>query len=237
MWEHSLPASLHAAQLNFVVGSHVWIEDSDEAWLDGEILETKDEEITVNCESGTRSNPVLEAFGNAKTVRNNNSSRFGKFVEIQFDQKGRISGAAIRTYLLERSRVCQVSDPERNYHCFYMLCAATTRDWLCLIKWELGYIKLLHRLKLGNPREFHYLNQSNCYELDGVDDSKEYLATRRAMDVVGINSDEQDAIFRIVAAVLHLGNIEFVKGADDGEDSSEPKDEQSRFHLKTAAEL
>nr|DAD20122.1 TPA_asm: hypothetical protein HUJ06_021585 [Nelumbo nucifera] len=167
------------------------------------------------------SNPVLEAFGNAKTVRNNNSSRFGKFVEIQFDQRGRISGAAIRTYLLERSRVCQVSDPERNYHCFYMLCAAPPED--------------VGRLKLGNPRTFHYLNQSNCYELDGVDDSKEYIATRRAMDIVGIGNDEQDAIFRVVAAILHLGNIEFVKGKEM--DSSEPKDEKSRFHLRTAAEL
>lgn len=90
---------------------------------------------------------------------------------------------------------------------------------------------------MGNPRSFHYLNQSNCIELDGLDDSKEYLATRRAMDVVGINSDEQDAIFRIVAAVLHLGNIEFVKAVDEGTDSSKPKDERSYFHLKTAAEL
>ncbi|KAJ8754564.1 hypothetical protein K2173_005725 [Erythroxylum novogranatense] len=167
------------------------------------------------------SNPVLEAFGNAKTVRNNNSSRFGKFVEIQFDQMGRISGAAIRTYLLERSRVCQVSDPERNYHCFYMLCAAPQED--------------VEKYRLGDPRMFHYLNQTSCYELDGVDDSKDYVATRRAMDVVGINADEQDAIFRVVAAVLHLGNVEFAKG--DEMDSSEPKDDKSRFHLKTAAEL
>lgn len=123
------------------------------------------------------SNPVLEAFGNAKTVRNNNSSRFGKFVEIQFDQKGRISGAAIRTYLLERSRVCQLSDPERNYHCFYMLCAAPP--------------EVVQKYKLGNPRTFHYLNQTNCYELDGVDEFKEYCDTRRAMDVVGISFEEQ----------------------------------------------
>ncbi|PPR95106.1 hypothetical protein GOBAR_AA25555 [Gossypium barbadense] len=167
------------------------------------------------------SNPVLEAFGNAKTVRNNNSSRFGKFVEIQFDRRGRISGAAIRTYLLERSRVCQVSDPERNYHCFYMLCAAPPED--------------IQRYKLGNPRTFHYLNQSNCYELDGIDDSKEYTATRRAMDVVGISPEEQDAIFCVVAAILHLGNIEFAKGKEI--DSSVPKDEKSWFHLRTAAEL
>ncbi|MCH79680.1 myosin-6-like [Trifolium medium] len=167
------------------------------------------------------SNPVLEAFGNAKTVRNNNSSRFGKFVEIQFDQKGRISGAAIRTYLLERSRVCQLSDPERNYHCFYMLCAAPP--------------EVVQKYKLGNPRTFHYLNQTNCYELEGYDEYKEYCDTRRAMDVVGISSEEQEAIFRVVAAILHLGNIEFSKGKEM--DSSMPKDEKSKFHLQTAAEL
>lgn len=167
------------------------------------------------------SNPVLEAFGNAKTVRNNNSSRFGKFVELQFDQRGRISGAAIRTYLLERSRVCQLSDPERNYHCFYMLCAAPPED--------------VQKYKLGNPRTFHYLNQSNFYNLDGVDEAKEYIATRKAMDVVGINSDEQDAIFQVIAAILHLGNIDFAKGEEA--DSSRPKDEKSLFHLNAAAEL
>ncbi|KAI7989958.1 Myosin-17 [Camellia lanceoleosa] len=167
------------------------------------------------------SNPVLEAFGNAKTVRNNNSSRFGKFVEIQFDKSGRISGAAIRTYLLERSRVCQISDPERNYHCFYLLCSAPP--------------EVREKYKLGNPKLFHYLNQSNCYELDGINDSHEYLATKRAMDVVGISEEEQDAIFRVVAAVLHLGNIEFAKGEEI--DSSVIKDETSRFHLNMTAEL
>ena len=124
----------------------------------------------------------------------------------------------------------------------------------------------VEKYKLGDPRTFHYLNQSNCYELDGVNDSKEYLATRRAMNVVGISSVEQvfffffscyylslltifysllhenlyqfpfqDAIFRVVAAVLHLGNIEFAKGQEI--DSSEPKDDKSRFHLRMAAEL
>ncbi|XP_015571725.1 myosin-17 isoform X1 [Ricinus communis] len=167
------------------------------------------------------SNPVLEAFGNAKTVRNNNSSRFGKFVEIQFDKNGRISGAAVRTYLLERSRVCQISDPERNYHCFYLLCAAPLEERA--------------KYKLEDPKSFHYLNQSNCYALDGVDDAEEYIATRRAMDIVGISEEEQEAIFRVVAAVLHLGNIEFAKGKEI--DSSVIKDERSRFHLNTTAEL
>lgn len=126
------------------------------------------------------SNPLLEAFGNAKTVRNDNSSRFGKFVEIQFDKNGKISGAAIRTYLLERSRVVQISDPERNYHCFYQLCASPEDADM---------------YKLGDPRMFHYLNQSNTYELDGVNDAQEYSKMRRAMDVVGINLEEQVHMF------------------------------------------
>ncbi|XP_062155065.1 myosin-17-like [Alnus glutinosa] len=167
------------------------------------------------------SNPVLEAFGNAKTIRNNNSSRFGKFVEIQFDKNGGISGAAIKTYLLERSRVCQISNPERNYHCFYLLCAAPPED--------------VARYKLGSPKSFHYLNQSTCYELDGVNDAHEYLATRRAMEIVGISEQEQEAIFRVVAAILHLGNIDFAKGKEI--DSSVIKDEKSRFHLNMTAEL
>ncbi|CAL5208434.1 unnamed protein product [Lathyrus oleraceus] len=167
------------------------------------------------------SNPVLEAFGNAKTVRNNNSSRFGKFVEIQFDKSGRISGAAIRTYLLERSRVCQVNDPERNYHCFYLLCAAPQEE--------------IEKYKLGNPKLFHYLNQSQCYELADVNDAHEYLATCRAMGIVGISKKDQEAIFRVVAAILHLGNIDFAKGKEI--DSSIPKDDKAKFHLKTAAEL
>lgn len=92
-------------------------------------------QLRAYCDSQVlESNPLLEAFGNAKTVRNNNSSRFGKFVEIQFDKKGRISGAAVRTYLLERSRVVQVTDPERNYHIFYQVRFAYKYP-LCL--WDL----------------------------------------------------------------------------------------------------
>ncbi|XVE70833.1 hypothetical protein DITRI_Ditri10aG0102000 [Diplodiscus trichospermus] len=166
------------------------------------------------------SNPLLEAFGNARTVRNDNSSRFGKFVEIQFDANGRISGAAIRTYLLERSRVVQITDPERNYHCFYQLCASG---------------KDAEKYKLGHPSHFHYLNQSKTYELEGVSSAEEYMKTRRAMDIVGISHEEQEAIFRTLAAILHLGNIEFSPGREH--DSSVIKDQRSTFHMQMAADL
>ncbi|XP_062221812.1 protein OPAQUE1-like isoform X2 [Phragmites australis] len=166
------------------------------------------------------SNPLLEAFGNAKTVRNDNSSRFGKFVEIQFDASGRISGAAIRTYLLERSRVVQITDPERNFHCFYQLCASG---------------KDAELYKLGHASSFHYLNQSKTYELEGTNNEDEYWKTKRAMDIVGISRKDQDAIFRTLAAILHLGNVEFSPGKEH--DSSKIKDSTSNFHLQMAANL
>ncbi|GJP35900.1 hypothetical protein CLOM_g20443 [Closterium sp. NIES-68] len=169
------------------------------------------------------SNPLLEAFGNAKTVRNNNSSRFGKFVEIQFDRAGRISGAAVRTYLLERSRVVQIADPERNYHAFYQLCCGASEEERA-------------RLKLGAAETYHYLNQSNCYEIPGKDSNAvEYQKTRRAMEVVGLTLDEQEAIFRVVAAILHLGNITFKAGT--AADSSKLHGDKSKFHLEAVAEL
>ncbi|MCH93776.1 myosin-15-like, partial [Trifolium medium] len=146
--------------------------------------------------------------------------RFGKFVEIQFDSSGKISGAAIRTYLLERSRVVQTTDPERNYHCFYQLCASE-RD--------------VEKYKLGHPSHFHYLNQSKVYELDGVSSAEEYIKTRRAMNIVGISHEDQEAIFRTLAAILHLGNVEFSPGKEH--DSSIIKDEKSTFHLQMAANL
>ncbi|XP_058190972.1 myosin-15 isoform X4 [Rhododendron vialii] len=166
------------------------------------------------------SNPLLEAFGNARTVRNDNSSRFGKFVEIQFDAIGKISGAAIRTYLLERSRVVQITDGERNYHCFYQLCASGGDA---------------EKYKLGHPSHFHYLNQSKTYELEGVNSAEEYMKTIRAMDIVGISHGEQEAIFRILAGILHLGNIDFSPGQEH--DSSVIKDQKSSFHMEMAANL
>lgn len=133
---------------------------------------------------------------------------------IQFDDNGKISGAAVKTYLLERSRICQVSNPERNYHCFYMLCAAPpevygTKDSIdsiiispfifsChLMIITRYYHQDLERYKVGDPRSFHYLNQSDCISLDAIDDAKEYLDTRRAMEIVGINSDEQVHFFTV----------------------------------------
>ncbi|KAG1310438.1 hypothetical protein G6F64_004558 [Rhizopus arrhizus] len=146
-------------------------------------------------------NPIMEAFGNAKTTRNNNSSRFGKYIEIQFDAKNNIVGAKIRTYLLERSRLIFQPETERNYHIFYQLClgasAAERKE-----------------LELGEWNTFHYLNQSGTGTIPGVDDVAEFELTQKSLSLVGISNEQQSQIFKLLAALLHIGNIE-VGGRSD----------------------
>lgn len=144
-----------------------------------------------------QTNPILEAFGNAKTIHNNNSSRFGKLIEIYFSRSKAICGALIQTYLLEKSRVVHQLPGERNYHVFYQLCKGATHD-------ERASLLLPSSLQT-----FDYLNQSGCLEIAGVDDVKEFAQLKDALAAVGIGAERQHRIWRILSAILWLGNIQF----------------------------
>eukprot|EP00743_Colponemidia_sp_Colp-15_P007995 GILK01008660.1.p1 GENE.GILK01008660.1~~GILK01008660.1.p1 ORF type:complete len:2044 (+),score=493.00 GILK01008660.1:237-6368(+) len=148
-------------------------------------------------------NPILEAFGNAKTLRNDNSSRFGKWIEILFDPQGRICGAKTSNYLLEKSRVVFQARGERNYHIFYQLCAGASDEMSA----EYG---------LRPISEWSYLNQSGCIEIKNVSDAEEFGCLSAAMDNLNFSEDERDSIFAIVASVLNLGNIQFLPEGDLG---------------------
>ncbi|XP_056857024.1 myosin-4-like [Raphanus sativus] len=149
--------------------------------VDNEILKT-------NC--------ILEAFGNAKTSRNDNSSRFGKLMEIHFSAKGKICGAKLETFLLEKSRVVQLSNGERSYHIFYELCAGASPI-------------LKERLKLKAASEYKYLNQSNCLTIDRIDDAQKFHKLMEAFNTVQIPQEHQERAFSLLAAVLWLGNVSF----------------------------
>ncbi|KAL0481267.1 myosin heavy chain [Acrasis kona] len=155
------------------------------------------------------SNPLLEAFGNAKTLRNNNSSRFGKYFEIQFDNKGDPVGGKITNYLLEKSRVIMQTQGERNFHIFYQLCAGADQS----IRDEYG---------ISQASDYHYLNQSGCYTVDNIDDASEYNDTIKAMDTIGINAHQRKEILKLVAGILWLGNISFVESGT-GSEISDPR--------------
>ncbi|KTF92510.1 hypothetical protein cypCar_00005417 [Cyprinus carpio] len=152
------------------------------------------------------SNPIMEAIGNAKTTRNDNSSRFGKYIEIGFGRRGDIIGANMRTYLLEKSRVVFQAAQERNYHIFYQLCAS--RD-----------LPELRTLKLDSAENFHYTNQGQDVHISGTDDVVELQRTRNAFTILGVQPDQQMEIFRILAAILHLGNINIQASGRGGDRS------------------
>ncbi|KAL2261572.1 hypothetical protein VTK26DRAFT_3858 [Humicola hyalothermophila] len=146
-----------------------------------------------------RANPILEAFGNAQTVRNNNSSRFGKFIRIEFDRSGAIAGAFIDWYLLEKSRVVRINAQERNYHIFYQLLRGANRA-----------LKQDFLLDGMDVEDFVYTREGQD-TIVGVSDRDEWETLMEAFTVMGFSEQEQTSILRTIAAVLHLGNISVVK--------------------------
>jgi myosin-5 len=147
-------------------------------------------------------NPIMEAFGNAKTTRNDNSSRFGKYIEIMFNKQTDIIGARIRTYLLERSRLVFQPLKERNYHIFYQLVAGATD----VEREELGLIAVEH---------FDYLNQGGAPVIDGLDDAKEFNDTRKSLTRLGVPEKVQTSLWKILASLLHIGNIKITATRTD----------------------
>lgn len=172
-------------------------------------------------------NPILEAFGNAKTTRNNNSSRFGKFIEVHYDKRCQVVGGHISHYLLEKSRICTQSPDERNYHVFYLLCAGAPPA-------------LRERLALTKPDDYRYLcgctqyfthphtesripagHKSRVHAAKGplkdpiLDDYEDFRQLDEALGRLGLSEVERTQIYSLVAAVLHLGNIRFEENPED----------------------
>ncbi|KAH8679896.1 myosin-1 [Tricladium varicosporioides] len=157
------------------------------------IQETKDMVLATN--------PLLESFGNAKTLRNNNSSRFGKYLQLQFNAQGEPVGADITNYLLEKSRVVGQITNERNFHIFYQFTKGASSTY----RTNYGIQK---------PDTYLYTSRSKCLTVDGIDDEAEFKDTLNAMKVIGLAQSEQDEIFRMLAAVLWTGNIQFAEDKD-----------------------
>ncbi|XP_067860434.1 myosin-4 [Heptranchias perlo] len=143
-----------------------------------------------------QANPLLEAFGNAKTVRNDNSSRFGKFIRIHFGATGKLSSADIETYLLEKSRVTFQLKAERSYHIFYQV--------MCNKKPELIETLLI----TTNPYDFQFVSQGEI-TVASINDDEELMATDEAIDILGFTADEKIGIYKLTGAVMHFGNLKF----------------------------
>ncbi|XP_031661697.1 unconventional myosin-X [Oncorhynchus kisutch] len=145
-----------------------------------------------------QSSPIMEAFGNAKTVYNNNSSRFGKFIQLHFSQCGNIQGGCIIDYLLEKNRVVRQNPGERNYHIFYALLAGADKNHK-----ELYFLS-------ESPESYHYLSQSGCVKDRSLDDLKLYDSFMEALKVMQFSEEEIRDVFKLLSAVLLMGNIEFM---------------------------
>uniref|UniRef100_A0A8C2TN31 Myosin heavy chain, skeletal muscle, adult-like n=1 Tax=Coturnix japonica TaxID=93934 RepID=A0A8C2TN31_COTJA len=141
-------------------------------------------------------NPLLEAFGNAKTVRNDNSSRFGKFIRIHFGATGKLASADIETYLLEKSRVTFQLKAERSYHIFYQIMSNKKPELIDML------------LITTNPYDYQFVSQGEI-TVPSINDQEELMATDSAIDILGFTPDEKTAIYKLTGAVMHYGNLKF----------------------------
>ncbi|XP_070140380.1 unconventional myosin-Va isoform X2 [Drosophila kikkawai] len=174
------------------------------------------------------SSPIMEAFGNAKTTRNDNSSRFGKFTKLLFrNQMGvmYLQGATMHTYLLEKSRVVYQAQGERNYHIFYQLCSARAK-----------YPELV----LDHQDKFQFLNMGGAPDIERVSDADQFNETVQAMTVLGFSIQQIADIVKILAGILHLGNIEVSKKFHEGseeEDTDSCEIFPNDIHLQITSDL
>ena len=162
--------------------------------------------------------PILEAYGNAKTVMNNNSSRFGKFTKLLYHcpkkaKEGSILGSFLETYLLEKSRVVFQSPNERNYHINYFLHKGLPKD-----KYQ--------EYGLSDPKNFYYTKQGGCTEVPGISDLSRYEEFSESLTLMRIDPDLQDSLWKLTMGIFHLGNIQF-KREGDGFASIDKKSEAS----------
>ncbi|XP_075719751.1 unconventional myosin-VIIb [Rhinoderma darwinii] len=176
------------------------------SWIEQQILEA---------------NPIMEAFGNAKTIRNDNSSRFGKYIEIHFSKENVIEGARIEQFLLEKSRVCRQATGERNYHIFYcMLLGMSSEE--------------KKQLNLEKSSDFKYLTMGNCTACEGRNDARDYTQVRSAMKILLFSEQDLTDINKLLAAMLHLGNLDFQSAMFGNIDGCEVRES---MHLTTVATL
>ena len=167
--------------------------------------------------------PILEAFGNAKTVRNNNSSRFGKYLQVQFNPRGKIVGGVTIKYLLEKTRVVQLGPGERNYHAFYMMHKQPSAA-------------LASQGLTGGPKDFYYTNQSGVYEVEGWKDDKEFESMTSAWALLGVSQEEVLNVYSVVSGVLHLGNHTF-SGEEESEIDDDDVTDKAAALFETDAEM
>ncbi|XP_018419003.1 PREDICTED: unconventional myosin-VIIb [Nanorana parkeri] len=168
-------------------------------------------------------NPIMEAFGNAKTIRNDNSSRFGKYIEIHFSKNNVIEGARIDQFLLEKSRVCRQAAGERNYHIFYCMLLGMSSEQK-------------KQLNLGSCSDYKHLTVGNCIDCEGRSDIRDYAEVRSAMKILLFSEQDQSDINILLASILHLGNVEFQSAMYGNSDGCDVRESQSS-HLSAVSSM